>query len=78
MKDYSYSELSNGIDEWVVGKNAARDRMILKYRLIDGYSVERIANILNADITLEPCDRLQPRQIQRVISKRTKVIFRHI
>lgn len=78
MKDYSYSEIENGINEWIVGKNAARDRMIMRYWLIDGYSVNRISNILKADESLDESDKLEPRQIQRVISKRRTILFRHI
>lgn len=78
MKDYSYSEIENGINEWIVGRNAARDRMIMRYWLIDGYSANRISNILKADESLDESDKLEPRQIQRIISKRRTVLFRHI
>ena len=78
MKDYSYSEIENGINEWIVGRNAARDRMIMRYWLIDSYSVNRISNILKADESLDESDKLEPRQIQRVISKRRTILFRHI
>ena len=78
MKDYSYSEIYNGINEWIVGKNAARDKIIMRYWLIDGYSVNRISNLLKADESLDDADKLEPRQIQRVISKRRKVLFSHI
>lgn len=77
MRDYSRSELENGINEYVVGRNAARNRVIMRYKLIDGYSIQHIADILNSE-EYEPCDRLEPRQIQRVISKYSKIIFRHI
>ena len=38
--DISVSELSNLIDEWIFSE---RDRKILKRRLIDGLTYERIA-----------------------------------
>lgn len=38
MKEYSKSEIENGIDEWIIGRNAKRNRLILKLKLIDGLS----------------------------------------
>ena len=36
MRDVSRTELENVIDEWIVGRNAERNREILKRRMIDG------------------------------------------
>ena len=33
IRDYSYSEIKYGINEWVVGKNAERDKIILTLKL---------------------------------------------
>ena len=78
MKDYSRTELENGINEWIVGRrNSERDRLILKLKLIDGLSYIEIANILNADDT--PLSyKIDVRQIQRIIRKTETVLFRHI
>ena len=43
ITDLSRSEIEYLIDEYVVGRNAERDRMILKRRLIDGITYERLA-----------------------------------
>ena len=44
MKDLSRTEIENLIDEWIVGsRNAQRDRMIIKSRLIDGLTYEKLA-----------------------------------
>ena len=40
---YSRTEIDNVIGEWVVGKNSARDREVLRLRFIDGYTLEYIA-----------------------------------
>lgn len=78
MKDYSRTELENGIDEWIVGKrNSERDRYILKLKLIDGLSYTEIARILNSD-DMPASYRIDVRQIQRVIRKTETVLFRHI
>ena len=39
----SRSEWENLIDEWIVGRNADRNRQILKRRLLDGITYERLA-----------------------------------
>ena len=77
MKDYSRTELENGINEWIVGRNAERNRYILKLKLIDGLSYIEIANILNAEDT-PPSYKIDVRQIQRVIRKTETILFRHI
>ena len=43
LYDLSRSEWENAIDEWVVGRNAERNRQILKRRLLDGITYERLA-----------------------------------
>ena len=39
----SRSEWENLIDEWIVGRNAERNRQMLKRRLLDGITYERLA-----------------------------------
>lgn len=41
MRDYSRSELTTAIDEWILNE---RDRAILKRRLIDGMQSRRYSN----------------------------------
>ena len=53
------------IDEWVIGRNAERDRAILKRRLVDGVTYERLAEEFD----------LSPRQIQNVMYKREKCLL---
>lgn len=68
MRDYSRTELTEAIDEWVIGKNAQRDRMILKSRLIDGLTFDALAELYD----------MSPRQIKRIVYKCEDIIFRHI
>lgn len=77
IKEYSRSEIEYGIEEWVVGKNAERDKLILKLKLLKGYSYKGIADHINDD-KYPPEYHLEVRQIQRIIRKRCDVIFRHI
>lgn len=46
MKDLSKSEIEHLIDEWVIGKNAERNRKIMKRRLIDGVYYEPLAWVI--------------------------------
>lgn len=68
MRDYSRSELTTAIDEWIVGKNAQRDRLILKSRLIDGLTFDALAELYD----------MSPRQIKRIVYKCQETLFRHI
>ena len=43
MREYSRSELESLVDEWIVGRNSERNRAIIKRRLLDGITFERLA-----------------------------------
>jgi len=68
MNDISKSALETTIEEWIVGRNAERDREILKRRLIDGLTQEALAEEFD----------MYTRQIQRILYKEEEIIFRHI
>lgn len=77
MKDYSRTELENGINEWIVGRNAERNRLILKLKLINGLSYLEIATVLCSG-QYPDSYKIDVRQIQRVIRKSETILFRHI
>ena len=68
MRDYSRTELTEAIDEWIIGKNAHRDREILKSRLIDGLTFERLSEVYD----------MSPRQIKTIVYKAQEKLFRHL
>lgn len=79
VRDYSYSEIEQGIDEWIVGRrNSKRDRFILKLKLLDGLSYLEIAEILDNDDTLPPSYKLSVRQLERIVPKAEMILFKHI
>ena len=43
MKTYSRSELEHLINEWVIGANSARNKMIISDRLIEGLTIFELA-----------------------------------
>lgn len=67
MKDISRSELEHLIDEWIIGRNAERDRKILKRRLLDGITFERLAEEFDMSV----------RQIKNIVYKRQEQIYRN-
>lgn len=68
MRDYSRTEITEAIDEWIIGKNAHRDREILKARLIEGHTFERLAEDFDMSV----------RQVKTIVYKSQEKLFRHI
>lgn len=68
MKDISRDEICALIDQWIVGRNAERDRKIMKRLMIDGPTYEKLAEEFDMSV----------RQIANIIYKRQEVIFRHM
>lgn len=66
--DMSRSEIESLVDEWVIGRNAERNRLIIKDRLIDGLTYEKLA---------EKYD-LSTQNIKTIVYKCQDKIFRHI
>ena len=67
-RDLSRTEIEFAIDEWIIGKNAERDRKVLRRRLIDGVTFERLAEEQELSVS----------QVKRIIWKNEKIIFRHL
>ena len=65
MRDYTNSEISEIIDEYV---HSERDRALLKRRLIDGLTQERLAEEFDLSV----------RQVQRLIYRLQDKVLRHI
>ena len=56
------------INEWVIGKNAERDRDILISNLLDGITYEKLAEK----------HQIEPRQVGRIVTKRMENLISHI
>ena len=65
MIEYSNSEISLIIDEWI---HSERDRQILKRRLIDGCCYEPLAEEFNLSV----------RQVKSIIYKNKNIVFKHL
>lgn len=67
MHNYSRSEIEKLTDEWIVGRNAERDRKILKRRLLDGITFERLAEEFDLSV----------RQVKNIVYRREDELFCH-
>ena len=65
MRDYSRTELTEAIAEWILNE---KHRAIMYRRLIDGITFEALSEEFD----------MSPRQIKRIVYKCEEVIFRHI
>ena len=66
LEDVSRSQLEIAIDEWIIGRHAERDRKILKRRLIDGITYERLAEEFD----------LSTQQIKNIVYKCENRLFK--
>jgi DNA-directed RNA polymerase specialized sigma24 family protein len=64
MMEYSNSQIEHMINEWI---HSERDRAILKRRLIDGITYERLAEEFDISV----------RHIKRIIYKSEELLFKH-
>ena len=64
----SRSEIESLIDEWIIGRNAQRDRQIINRRLIDGICFEPLAEEFELSV----------RQVKNIVYKTERIIFSHI
>ena len=55
------------IDQWIIGQNSERDRQIMKRRLLDGVSFDRLADEF----------MLSRPQIERIVYKGQTKVFAH-
>lgn len=65
MIDYSRSEIETAIDEWILNE---KYRAIMKRRLIDGITYERLAEEFDMSTS----------QIKRIVYKSEDRIFKHL
>ena len=66
--DLCRSEIEKLINEWIIGRNAERDRSILKRRLIDGITYEKLAEEFNLSV----------RQVKNIVYRSQEKLYKHI
>ena len=68
IAELSRTELEYLIDEWIIGRNAERDRKILKRRLLDGVTYDKLAEEFDLSV----------RQLKNIIYRAEDRLFSHI
>lgn len=71
LDDVTNEDIAQAIDSWI---HSERDRIILKKRLIDGYTFQRISDHLHDEHEIE----LSVRQLKNIIPRLEEKLFRHI
>lgn len=66
--DLSRSEWENLIDEWVIGRNSERNRKMLKRRLLDGITYERLSEEFD----------MSTQNVCSIIYKCQEQVFKHL
>lgn len=66
--DISKSQIDVLIDEWIIGKNAERDREIMRRRLFDGITFELLSEEFGLSV----------RRIKTIVYTNEEKIFKHL
>ena len=68
MSDLSRAEIEVAIDNWIIGRNAERNRMILKRRLFDGITFDRLAEEFDLSV----------RQVKNIVYQCEDKLYKHL
>lgn len=70
----------HAINQWILGRNGERDRLIMRMYLFDGITYSRMLDRLGeiAERTKDPTYGIGEDQLKKVIRKRKSELFRHI
>ena len=68
MSEYTKSDLVKAIDEYIIGRNAERNRQIIARRLIDGITYDKLAEEYDLSV----------RQVKNIVYKCSERIFSRI
>lgn len=66
--DIPKSRIDEAIEEWIIGKNAERDRAIVRRRLFDGICFEPLSEEFGLSV----------RQTKSIVYKYERKIFAHL
>ena len=61
-------EIEQAIDQWIIGRNAERNRELLKRRICDGITYERLAEEFDLSV----------RQTKNIVYKNKEKLYKHI
>lgn len=64
----SRTEIEKLIDDWIIGRNAERNRKILKRRLLDGITFDRLAEEFDLSV----------RQVKNIVYQCEDKLYKHL
>ena len=65
IPNWEYADIEHAISQRIIGKHSARDRDIMRMRLLDGLTFEEIAEVSNLSV----------RQVYNIVYKCENKIF---
>lgn len=68
VKGYSRTQLTEAIEEWIVGRNALRNREIITKKLVDGITYMALAE--EYDLSLK--------RVKTIVRKGAEIIVEHL
>lgn len=68
LNDFSKADIEALIDEWIIGRNAERNRSIISRRLFDGVCFEKLAEEFDLSV----------RQTKNIVYNGEHKIFSHM
>ena len=68
IRDIRREEVEEAIHQWVIGRNAERNRAITSRKLFDGITFEKLAEEFDLSV----------RQTKTIVYRCYKLIFKHI
>ena len=68
MSDLSRADIEAAIDNWIIGRNAERNRRILKRRLLDGITFDRLAEEFDLSV----------RQVKNIVYQCEDKLYKHL
>ena len=68
MSDLSRADIEAAIDNWIIGRNAERNRMILNRRLLDGITFDRLAEEFDLSV----------RQVKNIVYQCEDKLYKHL
>jgi DNA-directed RNA polymerase specialized sigma24 family protein len=68
VSDLSRADIEAAIDNWIIGRNAERNRMILKRRLLDGITFDRLAEEFDLSV----------RQVKNIVYQCEDKLYKHL
>ena len=67
LEEYGRSGITRLAEEWIVGKNARRDREILLARFLDGLTYEQLAEAFDLSVS----------QVKRIVYRTESIVYQH-